>query len=105
VCSLRADRAQIAFGGSRNGCFCIRKNVRLPPAAVDVIEREWFDSFDDAADRRGAERNKIWIASHEADVTPILHDGNDVAREQGAFAISTCWPMQHGAALQNVHRS
>ena len=47
-----------------------------------------------------SERNEIGITSQKADVTPILHDGNDVAREQGAFAISTCWPMQHGAAFK-----
>ena len=35
---LRANPAQIAFGGSRNGCFCIRKNVRLPPAAINLLE-------------------------------------------------------------------
>ena len=35
---LTTDPAQIAFGGSRNGCFCIRKNVRLPPAAINLLE-------------------------------------------------------------------
>ena len=32
------DPAEIAFGGSRNGCFCIRKNIRLPPAAINLLE-------------------------------------------------------------------
>src|SRR5882724_2280468 len=51
----------------------------------------------------GSKRNKIWITSHEADVTAILHHGNNVAREQGAFAPAIAgrrWPMQHGAALK-----
>ncbi len=78
----------------------MRKNVRLPPATINVLEREKFDSFDNAADRRGSERNEIGITPQKADVTSILHDGNDVAREQGAFAISICWPMQHGAAFK-----
>jgi hypothetical protein len=32
------DPAQIAFGGSRNGCFCVCENVRLPPAAINLLE-------------------------------------------------------------------
>ena len=32
------DPAQIAFGGSRNGYFCVCKNVRLPPAAINLLE-------------------------------------------------------------------
>ena len=36
--TLRADPAQIAFGGSRNGCFRICENVRLPPAAINLLE-------------------------------------------------------------------
>src|SRR5882724_4831830 len=94
------DRAQIAFGRASDCDFSVGQDIRLPPAAVDVIEREWFDSLDDAAYCRGSKRNKIWITSHKADVTPILHDGNDVAREQGAFAISIYWPMQNGAAFK-----
>ena len=100
VSRLRADPAQITLGRSHDCCFRIGENVRLPPATVDVIEREWVDSFDDAADRRGSERNDIWITSHKADVTPVLHDGNDVTREQGTFAIGTCRPVQHGAAFK-----
>src|SRR5206468_3067656 len=94
------DRAQITFGRSRNRRFCIRENVRLPPAAINLLEWERFDSFNDGADRRRSERNEIWITSHKADVSPILRDGNDVAREQGAFATGTCRPMQHGAAFK-----
>jgi len=33
-----ADPAQIAFGRSRNGCFCIRENIRLPPTAINLLE-------------------------------------------------------------------
>ena len=51
----------------------------------------------------GAERNKIRVASHEADVTAVLHNGNDVAGEQRAFAPATAGrrgPVQHGAAFE-----
>src|SRR5438034_11563785 len=93
-------RAQIAFGRASHCDFSVGQDVRLPPAAVDVIEGEWFDSLDDVPYCRGSKRNKIWIASHEADVTAILHHGNDVAREQGAFAIGTCRPVQHRASIK-----
>src|SRR5438034_4381852 len=96
-------RAQIAFGRASHCDFSVGQDVRLPPAAVDVIEGEWFDSLDDVPYCRGSKRNKIWIASHEADVTAILHHGNDVAREQRAFAPAAAglrWPMQHSAAFE-----
>ena len=35
---LQTDRAQIPFGGSRNGCFCICEDIRLPPAAINLLE-------------------------------------------------------------------
>src|SRR5215831_6890742 len=97
---LCTDPPEISFGGSHNGCFCIRENISLPPAAINLLEWERFDSFDDAADRRGSERNEIWITPKKAHVTAILHDGNNVACEQGAFAISTHRPMQHGASFE-----
>ena len=96
----RCDRAQVTLRRSRNGCFSVRENISLPPAAINLLEWERFDSFDDAADRRGSERNEIWITPQKADVTAILHDGNNVAREQRAFAMSTYRPMQHGAAFE-----
>src|SRR6266550_3121845 len=54
-------------------------------------------------DRSGSERNQIRVASHEADVTAVLHHRNDVAGEQRAFAPATagrCRPMQHCAAFE-----
>jgi hypothetical protein len=100
---LTTDPPQIAFGGSHDCRFSIGENVGLPPAAIHLLEWERFNSLDDAADRRRSERNKIWITSHKADVTPVLHDGNDVACEQGAFAPAIAgrrWPMQYGAAFE-----
>src|SRR5215469_8357372 len=94
------DRAQVTLRRSRNGCFSVRENISLPPAAINLLEWERFDSFYDVADRRGSERNEIWITPKKAHVTAILHDGNDVACEQGAFAISTHRPMQHGASFE-----
>jgi hypothetical protein len=38
IVHLTTDPVQITFGGSRNGCFCICKNIRLPPAAVNLLE-------------------------------------------------------------------
>lgn len=35
---LHTDPAQITFGGSPNGCFCICENIRLPPAAINLLE-------------------------------------------------------------------
>src|SRR6266567_8046327 len=94
----RCDRAQVALRRSRDRGFGVAQDIRLPPAAVDLIERQWFDSFDDSAYCRGSKRNEIWITSHEADVPAILHHSNNVACQQRAFAIGTCRPMQHGAA-------
>ena len=37
VC-LPTDPIQITFGGSRDGCFCVRKNIRLPPAAINLLQ-------------------------------------------------------------------
>ncbi len=49
---------------------------------------------------RGSERNKIWIAPHEAHVTAILDHSNDIAGEKRAFAARACWPVQNRAALE-----
>src|SRR6266498_3154984 len=100
---LQAKRAQVPFGRLRDGGFGVGQDVRLPPAAVDLIERESFDSLDDAAYCRGSKRNEIWITSHKADVTAVLHHGNDVAGEQRAFAPAAAGrrrPMQHRAAFK-----
>ena len=100
---LQANRAQVAVCRTRDRGFSIGQDVRLPPAAVDLIEREWFYSFDDSAYCRGSKRNEIWITSHEADVPPVLHDGNDIAREQRAFVPAAAGrrrPMQHCAAFE-----
>src|SRR6266496_3092002 len=97
---LQANRAQVPFGRLRDGGFGVGQDVRLPPAAVDLIEREWFDSLDDAAYCRGSKRNKIWITSHKADVTAVLHHRNNVASEQCAFAVGARWPKQHRAACK-----
>ncbi len=54
-------------------------------------------------DGSGSERNKIRIAAHEADVTAILHHGNDVAGEQRAFAPAAAGrrgPVQHRATFE-----
>ena len=40
-------------------------------------------------DRSRPERNQIRIAAHEADVSAVLHDLNDVAGEQCALAVRT----------------
>ena len=36
--SLTTDPTQVAFGGSRNRCFCICEDIRLPPAAINLLE-------------------------------------------------------------------
>src|SRR5439155_26123500 len=97
------DRAQITFSGSRDCCFCVCENVRLPPAAIKLLECEGFDPLDDAANCHRAERNEIWITSHEADVTAVLNHGYDVTCKQRTFAPATAgrrWPMQHRAAIK-----
>jgi len=48
----------------------------------------------------GAERNKIRIAAHEADVTAVLHDRNDVAGEQRTFIVRARGPVQHRASFE-----
>ena len=50
--------------------------------------------------RPAPERNQVRITSHEARIAAILHDLNDVAGEQCAFAVCTGLPMQHRAALE-----
>src|SRR2546427_10253770 len=100
---LRTDRVQITFSGSRDCCFCVCENVRLPPAAINLLECEGFDPLDDAANCHRSERNEIWITSHEADVTAVLNHRYDVARKQRAFAPTTAGrrrPMQHRAAIK-----
>ena len=97
------DRAQITFSGSRDCCFCVCENVRLPPAAINLLECEGFGPLDDAANCHRSERNEIWITSHKADVTAVLDHGYDITCEQRAFAPATAgrrWPMQHRAALE-----
>src|SRR6266567_3712521 len=99
----RCDRAQVALRRSRDRGFGVAQDIRLPPAAVDLIERQWFDSFDDSAYCRGSKRNEIWITSHEADVSAILHHGNNVACQQRAFAPAAAgrrWPVQHCATFE-----
>src|SRR6266496_3851573 len=100
---LQANRAQVPFGRLRDGGFGVGQDVRFPPAAINLLECEGFDSLDDAAYCRGSKRNEIWIASHEADVTAVLHHGYDVTCEQRALAPATAgrrWPMQHRAAFK-----
>src|SRR5439155_20052517 len=100
---LTGDRAQIALGRACHGGFRVGQDVRLPPAAINFVEREWFDSLNDAAYCRGSKRNEIWITSHKADLTAGLHHGNDVAGEQRAFAPAAGGrrrPMQHRAAFK-----
>src|SRR5215813_2214815 len=85
--------AQVASGGARNRCFRIRENVRFPPRAVDLFESERLDFFEDAINRRWPEGNQVGIAAHECDVPPILHDLDDVAREQCAPTVRAGWPV------------
>ncbi len=51
-------------------------------------------------DRCGPERNKIWVAPHETDVTAVLHHRNDVAGEQCPVAVRAGGPVQHCAAFE-----
>jgi len=100
---LRTDPAQIPFGGSRDGCFCVCENVRFPPCPVNLFEGERSDSFEDAIDRDRAERNQVRITSHEAHIAAVLHDLNDVACEQCTFAPAAARrrrPMQHRASIE-----
>src|SRR5438046_6992332 len=97
---LLADRAKIAFGRARDRGFGVGQNVGLPPSAVNLIERKWFDRIGDAANCGWPERNQIRIAAHEADVTSVLRHGNNVTGEQRALAIRAGRPMQHGAAFE-----
>jgi len=37
IVRLTTDPAQIAFGGSPNSTLCVRQNIRLPPAAINLL--------------------------------------------------------------------
>jgi hypothetical protein len=38
IATSDTDPAQIAFGGSRNRTLCVCKNIRLPPATINLLE-------------------------------------------------------------------
>src|SRR5262249_39946101 len=97
---LRTDRAQITFTRSGNCCFCICEDARFPPRTVNLLEWERLNVFEDAVYCSQPEWNKVRITSHEAYITAILYDLNDVTREQRALAACTSWPMQNTAALK-----
>src|SRR5438874_9978679 len=48
----------------------------------------------------GTERNQVRITSHEADVTAVLHHGNDVAGKQRTFSARASGPVQNRAAFE-----
>src|SRR5215217_665105 len=98
----RVDPAEITFSRSRYGGFRVHENIRFPPRAVNLFECERLDSVEYAMDRGTPERNEIRIAAHEADVSAVLHDLNDVAGEQRAPAPPIAGrrrPVQDGATL------
>jgi len=54
---LLADRAKIAFGRARDGCFGVGQNVGLPPIRRKFDRRKWFDRIGDAANCGWPERD------------------------------------------------
>src|SRR5207253_6174844 len=94
------DCPQVALRRSRDRGLRVGSNVHLPPTTIDLVERKRLERFKNATDSGGAERNQIWIAAHEAEVTPILHHRKNVTREQCPLAVPALRPMKNGAALE-----
>jgi hypothetical protein len=87
------DPPQVPLGGSRDGCFGINENIRFPPRAVNLFECDWLDCSENAANSDRPKRDQIRITAHETDASAVLHDLNDVAREQCTVAVRTACPV------------
>src|SRR5689334_13313535 len=90
---LTTDPAQVAFSRSRGDGFGINENIRFPPRAINLFKCDWLDCFDDAPNSGRPKRNEIGITAHETDPSAVLHDLNDVAREQRPVAVRTAGPV------------
>ena len=97
---LAVEACDIAVGGAADCPGSVRDDDPSPPAAVDALEGESFDSAGDIEDRGLIERNEVGIAPHETHPLAVLHNGDGVSGEQRAPLLVTSRPVQHGRAVE-----
>src|SRR5437667_158755 len=90
----RADPPQITPRRALDRSRAIGRHDAIPPPAVDAIEPKRSDRGDDPLDELGGQRDVIRVAAHEAHEAHIRHDGDRVADEQRAAALSARGPVE-----------